>query len=199
MARFPAGGNITGVTFIFPALAGKRLDLLLKVAPEATTVGNLVGGVSNETAQGDDCEMLIAAQALGRQIIVLECRDVSDFETAFASMIEHRAGAVMVRAFPLAFNNRNKIVALASHHKMPAIYSQSQYVYEGGLMSYGRADVARQVAIRYVARILKGANPADLPIEQPTNFRLVINLKTAEMLGLKVPRELLAMANDLIE
>jgi putative tryptophan/tyrosine transport system substrate-binding protein len=188
------GGNITGVTFSFNELAGKRLDLLLNVAPEATTVGYLVG-----EDQTDNSELLTAAQALGRQIIVLECRDVSDFEKAFATMVERQARAVVVRAFPLAFSNRNKIVALAAHHKVPAIYSQSRYVYEGGLMSYGGAGVARQVAIRYVARIVKGSKPADLPIEQPTKFSFAINLKTAKALGLEIPRALLAQADEVIE
>ena len=130
---------------------------------------------------------------------MLKCRDTSDFEKAFATMIERQARAVVVRAFVLADNNRNKIVALAAHHKMPAIYSQSQYVYEGGLMSYGAPGVARQVAIRYVARILKGAKPADLPIELPTNFSLVINLKTAKALGLEIPPALIAQADEVFE
>jgi putative ABC transport system substrate-binding protein len=114
-------------------------------------------------------------------------------------MIERKAGALVFGAFPLAFNSRTKIVALAARHKMPAIYAQSQYVNEGGLMSYGAPGVARQVAIRYVARILKGAKPADLPIEEPTDFRLVINLKTAKALGLEIPPVLLAQADEVIE
>jgi putative tryptophan/tyrosine transport system substrate-binding protein len=144
-------------------------------------------------------ELLKAAQTLGRQIIVLECREVSDFEKAFATMIERQASAVVVKAFPLAFNNREKIVALAAHHKIPAIYAQSQYVDEGGLMSYGAAGTPRQVAIRYVARILKGAKPADLPIERPTKFSLVINLKTAKALGLEIPPVLFVQADRVIE
>jgi putative tryptophan/tyrosine transport system substrate-binding protein len=194
------GGNITGVTFIIGALDGKRLDLLLQLAPEVTTVGYLVGHRTDndETVQGFG-ELFTAAHARERQIIVQECRQVSDLEKAFATMIERQAGAVVVRAFPLAFNNRDKIVALAAHHKMPAIYAQSQYVDEGGLMSYGAAGTARQVAIRYVARILKGAKPADLPIERPHEFRLVINLKTANALGLKIPPLLFAQANRVIE
>jgi len=193
------GGNITGVTVILNELAGKRLDLLIKVAPEATTVGYLVGNQTNETAHESAGELLTAAQALGRQIIVLECRDVSDFETAFAALIERQAGALVVSAFPLAFSNRNKILALAAHHKIPAIYPQFLYVREGGLMSYGAADAARQAAIQYVARILKGAKPADLPIMQPTDFRLVVNLKTAKALGLEIPRPLLVQVDQVIE
>jgi putative ABC transport system substrate-binding protein len=191
-------GNITGVTFIIGTLEGKRLDLLLQLAPAATTVGYLVGAPNNYV-QRFVPELFTAAQALGRQIVVLVCRSVSDFETAFATLIERQAGAVIVGAFPVFFNNRSKIVALAARHKMPAIYAQSQYVNEGGLMSYGSATTARQVAIRYVARILKGAKPADLPIEQPTDFRLDINLKTAKALGLEIPPALLVQANQVIE
>jgi putative ABC transport system substrate-binding protein len=187
------------VTYIINELAGKRLDLLLKLVPGATTVGYLVPNQTDDIARGYTGDLLTAAQALGLQIIVLECRNVSDFEKAFATMIERQAGAVVISAFAPAFNNRNKLVALAAGHKIPAIYAQPQYVYEGGLMSYSAVSIARQVAIRYVARILKGARPADLPIEQPTDFRLVINLKTAKALGLEIPPVLLAQAEEVIE
>jgi putative tryptophan/tyrosine transport system substrate-binding protein len=193
------GGNITGVTYITNELADKQLDLLIKIAPEATTVGYLVGNQTSQQDRETTDELLKAAQTLGRQIIVLECRDVSDFEKAFATMIERRAGAVVVGAFPLFFTNRSKIVALAARHKIPAVYAQPQYVIEGGLMSYGAARVYHQVAIRYVARILKGAKPADLPIEQPTNFSLVINSKTAKALGLEIPPMLFVQADRVIE
>jgi putative ABC transport system substrate-binding protein len=202
------GGNITGVTYIFGELAGKRLDLLLKLVPQATTVGYLVPGGAliaeaqsqvNQVLRENIGELLAAARVLGRQIIVLECRALADFDAAFATMIERQAGAVLVEAFALAFNNRDKIIALTARHKIPAIYAQSQYVYEGGLMSYSSENLLRQVAIRYVARILKGAKPADLPVEQPTNFNLVINLKTVKALGLDIPPILLAMANRVIE
>jgi putative ABC transport system substrate-binding protein len=114
-------------------------------------------------------------------------------------MVERQAGAVVVEAFALAFNNRDKILSLAAHHKIPAIYAQNQYVYGGGLMSYGSAGLSRQVAMRYVARILKGAKPANLPIEQPTDFQLAINLKTAGALGLTIPPSLLALADEVID
>ena len=193
------GGNITGVTGIISKLAGKRLDLLLKLVPQATTVGYLVPGQVNQVVRENTAELLTAARALGREMIVLECRAAPDFDIAFATMIERQAGGVLVEAFPPAYNNRDKILALAARHKIPAIYGQSQYVYEGGLMSYGSEDLMRQVAIRYVARILKGAKPADLPVEQPTNFGLVINLKTVKALGLDIPPILFAMANRVIE
>ncbi len=193
-------GNITGMTFIINGLAGKRLDLLLKIAPEATTVGYLAGNQTNQYTQEETGELLKAAQTLGRRMIVVECRDVSDFEKAFATLVERQAGAVVVGAFALAFNNRSKIVALAAHHKLPAIYAQTSYVIEGGLMSYATtAAIYRQVAIRYVARILKGAKPADLPIQRSTNFSLAINLKTAKALGLEIPPVLFVQTDRWIE
>jgi putative ABC transport system substrate-binding protein len=187
------GGNITGVTYIYSELAAKRLDLLLKLVPQATTVGYLVD------SQVDQVAPLTAARVLGRQIIVLECRALPDFDTAFATMIERQAGAVLVEAFPLAYNNRDRILALAARHKIPAIYAQSQYVYEGGLMSYGSQGIMGQVAIRYVARILKGAKPADVPVEEPTKFDLVVNLTTAQTLGLTIPPTLRVLASEVIE
>ena len=193
------GGNITGVTYIFGELAGKRLDLLLKLVPQATTVGYLVPGQVNQVVRENTGELLTAARALGRQIIVLECRTLPDFDAAFATMIERQAGGVLVEAFPPAYNNRDKILALAARHKIPAIYGQSQYVYEGGLMSYGSQGIMGQVAIRYVARILKGAEPADVPVEEPTKFDLVVNLTTAQTLGLTIPPTLRVLASEVIE
>jgi putative ABC transport system substrate-binding protein len=193
------GGNITGVTYIYNELAGKQLDLLLKLVPQSTTVGYLVPGQVNQVERENTGGLLTAARALGRQIIVLECRTLPDFDTAFATMIERHVGAVLVAAFVQAYSNRDKILALAARHKIPAIYAQNEYVYEGGLMSYGSEGLMRQVAIRYVARILKGAKPADLPVEQPTKFNLVINLTTAKALGLTLPPTLRVLADELIE
>ncbi len=114
-------------------------------------------------------------------------------------MVERQPSALVVSAFPLAISNHNKILALAAHHKIPTMYAQFAYVYDGGLMGYSPVGPFRQLAIQYVARILKGEKPADLPIQQPANFKLIINLKTARTLGLMVPRDLLAMADDVIE
>jgi putative tryptophan/tyrosine transport system substrate-binding protein len=193
------GGNITGMTTILNQLAGKHLDLLLELVPEATIVGYLVGDQTGEFANRYTGELERAAQALGRQLVVVECRRVSDFETAFATLIERHAGALVVSADGLFDSTRAKILALAARHKMPAIYAQLQYAYEGGLMSYGAAPVYRQVAAQYVAPILKGAKPADLPIRRPTNFSLVINSKTAKALGLEIPPALRVQANQVIE
>ena len=193
------GGNITGVTYILNELAGKRLDFLCDLVPQATTVGYLVGNQRGEAEQQYTSDLLVVARALGRQVIVLECRDDSDFEAAFATLVQRQASALVVSAFPRAILNRKKIVALAALHKIPTIYPQPQYVYEGGLMSYYPVGTLHQVGFDFVTRILKGAKPADLPIQQPTKFSLVINSKTAEALGLTIPRTLLAIADEVIE
>jgi putative tryptophan/tyrosine transport system substrate-binding protein len=192
------GGNVTGMTFILNQLAGKRLDLLLQLVPEARTIAYLVPPLGLEGAR-DTSELLAAARILDREIMVLECRAASDFESAFAIMAERQNVALMVSAFSTANSNRNIILALAARQKIPAIYAQSQYVRDGGLMSYAGRPAYRQVAIQYVARILKGDKPADLPVQQPTYFELIINLKSAKALGLEVPPRLLAIADKIIE
>jgi putative ABC transport system substrate-binding protein len=171
------GGNITGVTSIVNELAGKRLQLLRELVPQATTIGYLanvptVGGTLGVTGTSD---LLAVARALGLQVIVLESHSNSDFEAAFATLVKCQPSALVVSAFPLAFSNRPKILALAARHKIPAIYPQSQYAWEGGLMSYDGVSTLRQVGSYYVPQILKGTNPADLPVQQPTKFRLLIN------------------------
>jgi putative ABC transport system substrate-binding protein len=193
------GGNITGVTAILNKPAGKRLELLRELVPQATTVGYLVGNQSAETERDLTNDLLAAARALGLHVIVLECRSDSDFEAAFATLVQRQPSALVVSAFPLAFNNRPKILALAARHKIPAIYAQPQYAWEGGLMSYDGVATLRQVGFYYVPQILKGAKPADLPVQQPTKFRLLINAKTAEALGLAIPRKLLVIADEVIE
>jgi putative ABC transport system substrate-binding protein len=192
------GGNITGLTFLANEIAGKRLDLLSKLVPQVTRFGYLVGDQRAETERELTGALLSAGRALGRQVIVLECRNVSDFEPAFSTLVQRQAGALVVGSFPLAFNNRAKILALAARHEIPAIYAQGQYAYEGGLMSYSGVGV-RQIAFYYVRQILKGAKPADLPVQQPTKFEFVINLKIAKALGLTIPETLLATADKVIE
>ena len=193
------GGNVTGIITLHNELAGKRLDLLRELVPQATTVGYFAGDQGNEAQQETTSDMLAAARALGRQVIVLECRNVEDFDLAFATLVERGAGALLVSAFPLAFGNRGKILALAARYKIPAIYSQSPFAYGGGLMSYSAVVTSGQLGSYYVPQILKGAKPAELPIQRPTKFRLVINLKTAKALGLTVPDKLLVAADEVIE
>jgi putative ABC transport system substrate-binding protein len=189
------GGNVTGITGALNALVGKRLDLLVKLVPEETTFGYLI---EDRGLSGID-ELSESARVLGRQIIVLDCRTVSDLEGAFATMVQRGAGALLVGAFPVAFQNRKKVLRLAADHRFPAIYAQRAYVPEGGLISYSPAGVYRQLAIQYVARILKGEKAAELPIQLPTYYQLVINLKTARALGLTVPPTLIALADEIIE
>jgi putative ABC transport system substrate-binding protein len=194
------GGNVTGITYLHNELAGKRLDLLLKMVPQATTVGYLVGSGLDEMEQEYTSDLLNAARALGREIIILECRGPGDFDAAFGTVVQRQeVGALVVSAFPLAFNNRGRILALAARHKIPAIYPQAPYAFGGGLMSYSAVGTLHQIGFFYVSQILKGAKPADLPVQQPTKFHLIINLKTAKALGLDVPPQLLAIADAVIE
>jgi putative ABC transport system substrate-binding protein len=190
------GGNITGITVILNALAGKRLDLLVKLVPNVATIGYMIG----DRVEGGTDDLLEAARSLGRKIIVLECRSPADIDNAFTTMTAQGTGGVLVGAFPVAFNNRGRVLALAAGHRLPAIYAQAPYVYEGGLMSYmpsGAGD--RQLAIQYVARILKGMKPADLPIQQPTKFELTINLTTARALGLTIPATIELLIDKTVE
>jgi putative ABC transport system substrate-binding protein len=190
------GGNVTGVTSILNEIAGKRLGLLSEFVPQAMTFGHLVGNQRNPDETGD---LLAAARARGWQVILLDYSIEGDFEAAFATLVQRHASGLVVNAFAPAFANRQQIVALAARYKIPAIYPQPAYAYEGGLMSYFGVSPLRRVAFDYVSKILKGANPADLPIQQPTKFALVINGKTAKTLGLTVPPNLLAIADEVIE
>jgi putative ABC transport system substrate-binding protein len=165
--------------------------LLHEIVPQATTVAFLSGAQASRRFEDEEADVIAAANALKLQIIVSEARSETDIEAAFASFVQRGAGALIVGSFgpQLSFNSR-KIVGRAVRHKIPAIYPYPFYVRgEGGLMSHGAdpLDNVRRVAVDYVARILKGVNPADLPIAEPTKFSLVINLKTAKTLGLEVP------------
>jgi putative ABC transport system substrate-binding protein len=190
------GGNITGMTILFEAVGGKQLDILLKLVPDVTSIGYLVSGLYDP---GETDEFLASARTLGREVIVLPCRTPEDLDSAFTTMAEHRVGAVMVSAFPVAFNNRKRVVALAAEHRLPAIYAQASYAYEGGLMSYEPVVLDRQLAIQYVARILNGAKPADLPIQQPSRFELVVNVTTAKTLGLTFPASIELLIDKAVE
>lgn len=191
------GGNITGMTFLVAELTGKRLNLLLDLIPQATPVAYLSfpdAPVSEELKS----DMLAAGRALGREIIVLEVRGL-DYTAAFTTLVEQRAGGLIVGGFTAFLRNRDKIVELAARHKIAAMYPGRQYVVDGGLISYGAVGPGpRLLARNYVGPILKGAKPTDLPVRQPTEFALVINLKTAKVLGLTIPRTLLAAATELI-
>jgi putative tryptophan/tyrosine transport system substrate-binding protein len=197
------GGTVTGMTFLAAELEGKRLNLLLGLIPQGTTIAYLSGPSSSPIFEDRKSAMLAAGRALGREIVVLEVRRF-DFEAAFATLVEQGADALIVGSFSSFLNpprNRDKILELAARHKITAMYPNRQYAVHGGLMSYDSDSVAavRQLGSHYVGPILKGAKPGDLPVMQPTKFELVINLKTAKALGLQIPDKLLALADEVIE
>ena len=193
------GGNITGMTLISTELAGKRLQLLHELVPQTNAVGFLTGTPSYISYREQTSLMLQAGQELGLQILIVECRDDRDFEQAFATMIERRVGALILGTFPFA--NLNKVVALAARHSIPTMYPARGFAVSGGLISYGpdAGTTYYQLATQYVARILKGTKPADLPVQQSTKYEFVINLKTAKALGLTIPETLLATADEVIQ
>jgi putative tryptophan/tyrosine transport system substrate-binding protein len=181
-------------------LTGKRLELLNQTVPHATTVAYLSGPSSSFTFEDETSEIRKAGQALGCEIIVMPIRNAFEFEAPFETFVQRGAGALVVAAFPWFLERRDKLIALAARHKIPAMYPAPSFVFEGGLMSYSAGrDVFRQVGFHYVGQLLKGAKPSDLPVQQPTKFELVINLKTARALGLAVPLSLLAIADEVIE
>jgi len=193
------GGNVTGVTAINAELVSKWLSLAGDLVPQATTVGFLSGDSSYLAFYEDQkSQILAAARALGRQVIILETRSDLDYEAAFKTLVQREAGALIVG--PFAFRNTNEILALAARYKIPTIYPRRSYVEAGGLMSYAAdyADTFRQAGV-YTGRILAGAKPADLPVMLATKFELVINLKTAKALGLEISPTLLATAHEVIE
>jgi putative ABC transport system substrate-binding protein len=196
------GGNITGATFVTTELVAKRLELLCEVVPLARTVGYLNPGPQHAVGATEQMtsDVLAAAHALGRQIIVLQADNDRDFEVAFVTLVDRQASALVIAASVFFDNHDDKLAALALRHAMPAIYSRREFTAAGGLMSYdgSRVEAIRQAAL-YVGRILRGAKPAELPFQQSTKFELAINRKTAKALGLDVPPTLLAIADEVIE
>jgi putative tryptophan/tyrosine transport system substrate-binding protein len=193
------GGNITGVTFLTTGLESKRLGLLREFVPQATAVAVLVNR-TNPSAENQSKALQEAARTLGLEMHFVEASDERAFDAAFASMVQMRAGALLVAADPFFFNQRERLVALAARHSIPAIYDFRAYAEAGGLASYGTdlGDAYRQVGI-YAGRILRGEKPVDLPVMQSTKFEFVINLKTAKALGLEVAPSLSARADAVIE
>ena len=192
-------GNLTGVTTLLGSLGPKQLELLRELLPNSNKVALLLNP-SNPNAQIDTPEIQAAADALGERLQVLTASTESELETSFTTSVGQGVHALVVKPDPLFMSLRERLVALAAHHAIPAIYSHRVFVDVGGLISYGATllDKYRQVGM-YTGRILKGERPADLPVHQSIKFDLVVNLRTAKVLGLNVPPELLARADEVIE
>jgi putative tryptophan/tyrosine transport system substrate-binding protein len=184
--------------FTTPAMWGKRLDFVRALLPKATNVAMLLS--PNDPTEPDINELRSQAHALGLELFSVTAATVPEIDSAFANAVQQGANALLVSDKPFFTVRRELIVPLAARHALPAIYAWHDYVMAGGLMSYGSSlsDAWRQVGI-YTARILKGAKPSDLPVQQPTKFYLAINLKTEKMLGLTVPPTLLTIADEVIE
>ena len=196
------GGNVTGLSMLTPELVGKRLELLTQAVSGVSRVAVLwQPGVPGERTDEDMVkEAEAAARALGVQPQFVEARGPADFDRAFSDMTTARAGALIVVGSSMFFIERRRLVDLAAKNRLPAVYPLREYVDAGGLLVYGPklADLYRRAAT-YVDKILKGTKPGDLPVEQPTKFELVFNLKTAKALGLEVPPLLIAQADEVIE
>ncbi len=193
------GGNLTGVSALTVELVPKRLELLSELVPHARVIALLVNP-NNPTAERVIRDVQEAVRTKGVQLPILKAGAESEIDAPFASLVQLQAGGVVVGGDPLFFARRDQLVALASRHAVPAIYELGEFATAGGLISYGSSLAAayRQTGI-YAGKILKGAKPADLPVEQPTTFELVVNLNTAKALGLTVPPSILARATEVIE
>jgi putative ABC transport system substrate-binding protein len=193
------GGNATGMTIISADLAPKRLGLLRELVPNAAALAALTNPNTPE-GRGQASDMLTAALALGLKLRLLEAGDEKGIEAAFATLSQDKPDALLVASDPIFDVHRDKLVALVAAAAIPAIYQFRDFTAAGGLMSYDPdiVDAHRQIGI-YVGKILRGALPADLPIQQPTKFQLVVNLKTAKTLGITIPPMLLARADEVIE
>jgi putative ABC transport system substrate-binding protein len=193
------GGNATGVVFTQTDLAAKQLGLLHELAPKAAVIA-VLGDPNQPELELELREIEAAGRSIGRQILIVKAATEREFNAAFATIVQAHAGALLVRGSPLFLTRRRQLVALAVRHALLASYTSRDYVELGGLMSYGPSitDAYRRIGI-YVGRILKGANPADLPVELATKFDLVINLGTAKAMDLDIPPTLLARADEVIE
>ena len=193
------GGNITGVAFLVATLVAKQFEVLHEAVPKSALIGYLINpSVAN--SETDTKNVLAAAESVGQRLRVVQARTDSELDATFVTLVQERAGALVVGGDPFFLTRRAKIVELAARHKMPAIYPLKEYAAAGGLMSYGTSITeALHVAGLYAGRILKGEKPADLPVQQSTKVELIVNLKTAKALGLTIPLSLLGRADEVIE
>jgi putative tryptophan/tyrosine transport system substrate-binding protein len=193
------GGNVTGVSFLVEELGAKTLGLLHELVPNATVIGVLINP-SNPEAEHEITVMQEAARTLGLRLEIMRAATANDIDNAFPVLLERRVGALIVIADPFFGSRSAQLVELAAHSRIPTAYYRREYAEAGGLMSYGTSanEAYRQVG-NYVARILKGAKPADLPVYQVVKFEFVINLKAAKALGLDVPPGLSARADQVVE
>ena len=193
------GGNLTGVSILIVELLPKRLELLTELVPQARVIALLVNP-NNPNTEPMIREVQEAARAKGVRLNILKAGASEELETAFVTLVQLQAGGLVVGADPFFSSRRAQLVALAASHAVPAIYEYREFVDTGGLISYGPSikGASREIGI-YAGKILKGAKPADLPVEQPTTLELVVNLNTAKALGLTVPPSILARADEVIE
>ena len=193
------GGNSTGMSIFTSDIGAKRLGLLRELVPKGTKIGFL-SNPGFPTAETQLNDLQEGARALGVEIEILRASTASEIDRAFDTISQDRPAGLVVAADPFFDTRRNQLVVLTARHALPAMYHLREYAAAGGLISYGidLVDVYRQLGI-YAAKILRGANPADLPVQQPTKFELIINLQTAKTLGLRVPQSLLIAADEMIE
>jgi len=193
------GGNITGVNFFQSDIGAKRLGLMHELLPKATVIGFLVNPTFTD-AEAEISDANEAAVRLGMQTHIVEAHMVDEFDTAFATLVQQKVEAILLANDAFFLRERGRLIALAARYGMAAVYNWREFAADGGLMSYSPSLTQgyRQVGI-YTGRILKGEKPADLPVQQPTKFEFVINLKTAKALGLTFPSGLIAIADEVIE
>ena len=194
------GGNITGVSFASTTLQPKRLELLHELVPPPATIAYL-RDPNTQSFEIGARDVEAAARELGRNILSLNASSPREIDAAFTTIVQSRAGALLIGSSALFGNRRQQLAALATRHGVPAVSNIREFVVVGGLMSYGASDSAayRRAGSHYVPRILKGAKPSDLPVEMPTKYELVISVVAAKALGLDIPPKLLALADEVIE
>ena len=194
------GGNLTGVAYLNAEVAAKRLEPLRELLPAAKSIALLVNPGNPIETRAQARELEAAGRALGLRVPTVNASNPLEIEEAFATLVRERTDALQIGIDPLFGSHRHQIIALAARYKVPTIYPWRSFTLDGGLMNYGSSiiDAFRQVGV-YTGQVLKGAKPADLPVQRPTNLGFVLNLKTAKALGLEVPPKLLALADEVIE